>query len=107
MIHNISVSICPSSSAPAPVGRLQLSNSGGTDSLQTQWEPAPGDLDSYRVLLVRDSSVIKNESVRANISSLSFQALRPGALYKVVVTTVGAGLTSRQAVAEGRTGEVT
>ncbi|XP_037539054.1 receptor-type tyrosine-protein phosphatase beta [Nematolebias whitei] len=88
---------------PAPVGRLQVSNFGSIDSLQTEWEPSPGDLDSYQVLLVHDSSVIKNESVQANISSLSFQALRPGALYKVVVTTIRAGLTSRQAVAEGRT----
>ncbi|XP_037834338.1 receptor-type tyrosine-protein phosphatase beta isoform X2 [Kryptolebias marmoratus] len=88
---------------PAPVSRLQVSNLGSIDSLQAQWEPAPGDLDSYRVLLVHDSSVIKNESVQANVSSVDFRALRPGALYKVVVTTVRAGLTSRQAVAEGRT----
>uniref|UniRef100_A0A667ZM29 protein-tyrosine-phosphatase n=1 Tax=Myripristis murdjan TaxID=586833 RepID=A0A667ZM29_9TELE len=73
------------------------------DSLQTQWERAHGDLDSYRVLLVHDSSVIKNESVAADTTSLSFLALRPGALYKVVVTTVRAGQASRQNVEEGRT----
>ncbi|XP_072242893.1 receptor-type tyrosine-protein phosphatase beta-like isoform X2 [Leuresthes tenuis] len=89
--------------APAQVRWLQVSNSGATDSLQAQWEPASGYLDSYRVLLVHDSSIIKNESVAADTSSVSFQALRPGALYTVVVTTIRAGLTSRQAVAEGRT----
>ncbi|XP_013882224.1 receptor-type tyrosine-protein phosphatase beta [Austrofundulus limnaeus] len=89
--------------APAPVGRLQVSNLDSSDSLEARWEPAPGDPDSYQVLLVHDSSVIKNESVQVNISSVRFQVLRPGALYKVVVTTVRAGLTSRQAVAEGRT----
>lgn len=41
----------------------------------------------------------------ANISSLSFQALRPGALYRVVVTTVRVGHVSRQTVSEGRTGK--
>ena len=82
-----------------------MSNGGTTDSLQTQWERAAGELDSYRVLLVRDSSVIRNESVAADATNLNFHALRPGALYKVVVTTVGAGQTSRQTVAEGRTGE--
>uniref|UniRef100_A0A672YIZ3 protein-tyrosine-phosphatase n=1 Tax=Sphaeramia orbicularis TaxID=375764 RepID=A0A672YIZ3_9TELE len=97
---------------PAQVTKLQVSNGGGTDSLQTQWEPATGDVDSYQVLLVHDSSVIKNESVAANTSSLSFHSLRPGALYRVVLTTVRAGHTSRQTVAEGRTvpaavGEVT
>ncbi|XP_069028817.1 receptor-type tyrosine-protein phosphatase beta-like isoform X2 [Embiotoca jacksoni] len=89
--------------APAAVGRLQVSNLGSTDSLEAQWQPASGDLDSYRVLLVHESSVIKNESVTADTSSVSFLALRPGALYRVVVTTVRAGHTSRQTVAEGRT----
>ncbi|XP_071376362.1 receptor-type tyrosine-protein phosphatase beta-like [Centroberyx affinis] len=97
---------------PAQVTQLQVSNGGSTDSLQAQWERAAGDLDSYRVLLVHDSSVIKNESVAADTTGLSFPALRPGALYRVVVTTVRAGQTSRQSVAEGRTvpaavGEVT
>ncbi|XP_030587276.1 receptor-type tyrosine-protein phosphatase beta isoform X2 [Archocentrus centrarchus] len=88
---------------PAQVSGLQLSNLGSTDSLQARWEPASGHLDSYQVLLVYDSSVIKNESVMANTSSVNFQALRPGALYRVVVTTVRAGHVSRQMVAEGRT----
>ncbi|KAM4734375.1 receptor-type tyrosine-protein phosphatase beta isoform 2-T2 [Anableps anableps] len=88
---------------PAPVRQLQVFNLDSTDSLQAQWELASGDQDLYQVLLVRDSSVIKNKSVAANISSISFQNLRPGAQYKVVVTTIRAGLTSRQTVAEGRT----
>ncbi|XP_047204868.1 receptor-type tyrosine-protein phosphatase beta-like isoform X1 [Girardinichthys multiradiatus] len=88
---------------PAPVSQLQVSNHGSTDSLQAHWELASGDQDSYQVLLVHDSSIIKNGSVVANISSIIFQNLRPGAQYKVVVTTVRAGLTSRQTVAEGRT----
>ncbi|XP_062276737.1 receptor-type tyrosine-protein phosphatase beta-like [Scomber scombrus] len=97
---------------PAQVTQLQVSNGGSIDSLHTQWERASGDLDSYRVLLVHDSSVIKNESVAANTTSLSFHSLRPGALYRVVLTTVRAGRSSRQTVAEGRTvpaavGEVT
>ncbi|XP_041851938.1 receptor-type tyrosine-protein phosphatase beta-like isoform X2 [Melanotaenia boesemani] len=89
--------------APAQVGQLHVSNLGTTDSLQIQWEPASGDLDSYRILLVHDSSIIKNQSVVADTSSICFQSLRPGALYKVVMTTIKAGLTSRQTVAEGRT----
>ncbi|KAF1386262.1 hypothetical protein PFLUV_G00092690, partial [Perca fluviatilis] len=88
---------------PAQVGGLRVSNLGSTDSLQTQWERAAGDLDSYRVLLVHDSSVIKNESVPADATSIVFHALRPGALYRVVLTSVRAGQTSRQTVAEGRT----
>ncbi|XP_061578272.1 receptor-type tyrosine-protein phosphatase beta-like isoform X2 [Cololabis saira] len=88
---------------PAQVAELQVHNLGSTDSLQTQWEPVPGDLDLYQVLLVHDGSIIKNESVPISTSNISFQGLRPGALYKVVVTTIRAGLSSRQTVAEGRT----
>ncbi|XP_045060884.1 receptor-type tyrosine-protein phosphatase beta isoform X2 [Coregonus clupeaformis] len=97
---------------PAQVTSLRVTNGGSTDSLQTQWERAAGELDSYRVLLIHDSSVIKNESAPAHTMAYSFLALKPGALYRVVVTTVRAGQASRQSVAEGRTvpaavGEVT
>nr|XP_061780963.1 receptor-type tyrosine-protein phosphatase beta-like [Nerophis lumbriciformis] len=97
---------------PSQVNRLQVSNLGSTESLLAQWDQANGDLDLYLVLLVHEGSVIKNESVAVVASSLSFRGLRPGALYRVVVTTVRAGRTSRQSVAEGRTvpaavGEVT
>lgn len=56
-------------------------------------------------MLVHDSSVIKNQSVEANATSISFLALKPGALYRVVLTTIRAGQSSRQTVAEGRTGK--
>ncbi|XP_068169231.1 receptor-type tyrosine-protein phosphatase beta-like [Antennarius striatus] len=97
---------------PAQVSRLRVSNSRTTDSLQALWDRASGEVDSYRVLLVHDSSVIKNQSVEADATSISFNALRPGALYRVVLTTIRAGQSSRQTVAEGRTvpaavGEVT
>ncbi|XP_036375878.1 receptor-type tyrosine-protein phosphatase beta-like isoform X2 [Megalops cyprinoides] len=97
---------------PAEVKRLSVSNQGRTDSLQTSWERAAGDIDSYRLLLVHDSIVIKNESVLADTTAYHFHSLKPGALYRVVVTTVSGGLASRQTVAEGRTvpaavGEVT
>lgn len=90
---------------PAQVVQLLVSNNGTTDSLQAQWERPPGDLDSYRLLLVHDSSVIKNQSVWANTTSVSFHGLRPGALYKVVLTTSRAEKNSRQTVVEGHTGE--
>lgn len=104
-VFNVSVCLWFSLPAPAQVTRLQVSDGGSTDSLQMQWERASGELDSYRVLLVHDSSVIKNQSVEANTTSIGFHALRPGALYRVVLTTIRAGQSSRQTVAEGRTGK--
>lgn len=90
---------------PAQVVQLLVSNNGTTDSLQAQWERPSGKLDSYRLLLVHDSSIIKNQSVEANTTGISFHGLRPGALYKVVLTTSRAGKNSRQTVVEGRTGK--
>lgn len=89
---------------PADVTQLFVRGQGRTDSLQTSWAAAEGDVDSYRVLLIHDSVVIKNESVSANTTACQFHSLMPGALYRVVVTTVSGGLSSKQAVAEGRTG---
>lgn len=91
--------------APAQVTRLRVSNGGSTDSLQVQWEQTSGEVDFYRLLLVHDSIIIKNQSVEANTTGISFHALIPGALYRVVFTTVRAAHSSRQTVAEGRTGE--
>lgn len=91
--------------APAQVTQLQVSNDGSTDSLQVQWEQTSGELDFYRILLVHDSIIIKNQSVEANTTGISFHALIPGGLYRVVLTTISAGQSSRQTVAEGRTGK--
>lgn len=90
---------------PAQVVQLLVYNNGTTDSLQAQWERPSGELDSYRLLLVHDSSVIKNQSIEANATDVSFHGLRSGALYKVVLTTSTAGKDSRQTVVEGRTGK--
>ncbi|XP_056308714.1 receptor-type tyrosine-protein phosphatase beta-like, partial [Danio aesculapii] len=88
---------------PAQVTQLRVSNEGRTDALQVSWDAALGQLDLYRVLLIQDSVVVRNESVRPNTTALLFQSLRPGALYRAVVTTAHRSARSRQMVAEGRT----
>uniref|UniRef100_A0A8C9VFG0 protein-tyrosine-phosphatase n=1 Tax=Scleropages formosus TaxID=113540 RepID=A0A8C9VFG0_SCLFO len=98
--------------SPAEVTHLRIGSQGSTDGLRVSWERAEGEIDSYRVLLVHDSVVIKSENVTADTTSYRFHGLVPGALYRTVVTTVSGGVSSRQTVAEGRTvpaavGEVT
>uniref|UniRef100_A0A9J7YD65 protein-tyrosine-phosphatase n=1 Tax=Cyprinus carpio carpio TaxID=630221 RepID=A0A9J7YD65_CYPCA len=88
---------------PAQVTKLRVSNQGSTDALQVRWDVAAGEVDLYRVLLIHDSVVMKNESVPPNVTSYHFQGLRSGTLYRTVVTTVHRGDLSRQAVADGRT----
>ncbi|KAK9952792.1 hypothetical protein ABG768_018599 [Culter alburnus] len=88
---------------PAQVTHLQVSNQGSTDALQVRWDRAVGEVDLYRVLLIHDSVVMKNESVPPNVTSYHFQGLRSGALYRTVVTTMHRNALSRQTVADGRT----
>lgn len=91
-------------SVPAQVTHIQVSNDGSTDALQVRWDRGAGAVDLYRLLLIHDSVVMKNESVPSNITSFHFQELRSGALYRTVVTAVHSGVLSRQTIADGRTG---
>ncbi|XP_062856317.1 receptor-type tyrosine-protein phosphatase beta-like [Trichomycterus rosablanca] len=88
---------------PAAVSELTVSNDGSSSSLTVSWTGAEGEMDWYRVLLIQNSVVIRNESVTSQHTSHSFHALRSGALYRVVVITLRNGVPSRQRVAEGRT----
>uniref|UniRef100_A0A8C1QB89 protein-tyrosine-phosphatase n=1 Tax=Cyprinus carpio TaxID=7962 RepID=A0A8C1QB89_CYPCA len=88
---------------PAQVTQLRVSNQGSTDALQVSWDGAAGEVDLYRLLLIHNSVVMKNESVPPNVTSYHFQGLRSGALYRTVLTTVHRGDLSRQTVADGRT----
>uniref|UniRef100_A0A803YNZ0 protein-tyrosine-phosphatase n=1 Tax=Meleagris gallopavo TaxID=9103 RepID=A0A803YNZ0_MELGA len=90
---------------PAQVTGLTVSSQGSTNSLFTNWTKALGDVDSYQVLLIHENVVIKNETVPSETNEYHFYLLKPGGLYSVVVTTVSGGISSRQTIAEGRTGK--
>ncbi|XP_048861461.1 receptor-type tyrosine-protein phosphatase beta-like isoform X2 [Brienomyrus brachyistius] len=94
---------CQKRIVPAEVTRLSIDNEGSADSLRASWDRATGDVDSYRVLLIHDTAVIKNETVAADITSYHFPSLRPGTLYRVAVTALSGGLPSGEVVAEDRT----
>ncbi|XP_075065625.1 receptor-type tyrosine-protein phosphatase beta isoform X2 [Mixophyes fleayi] len=88
---------------PSQVINLNVTNLGATTSLYTDWTRGRGDVDSYQVLLIHENIVIKNESVSSDTNKYQFHSLKPGGLYSVVVTTISGGISSRQALAEGRT----
>ncbi|XP_072257466.1 receptor-type tyrosine-protein phosphatase beta isoform X1 [Pyxicephalus adspersus] len=88
---------------PSQVLNLNLTNMGTSTSLHAEWTRGRGDVDSFQVLLIHEHIVIKNESVSSDTSKYQFYSLKPGGLYSVVVTTVSGGISSRQALAEGRT----
>lgn len=97
------VTIC--FAVPAQVTGLTVASQGSTNSLFTNWTRALGDVDSYQVLLIHENVVIKNETVPSETTRYHFYPLKPGGLYSVVVTTVSGGISSRQMIAEGRTGK--
>ncbi|XP_036905344.1 receptor-type tyrosine-protein phosphatase beta isoform X1 [Sturnira hondurensis] len=88
---------------PAQVTGLHVANQGTTSSLFTNWTQAMGDVEFYQVLLIHENVVIKNENISSEASTYNFHSLKSGSLYSVVVTTVSGGISSRQAVMEGRT----
>uniref|UniRef100_A0A8C1LK06 protein-tyrosine-phosphatase n=1 Tax=Cyprinus carpio TaxID=7962 RepID=A0A8C1LK06_CYPCA len=88
---------------PLKVNRLKLSNKGKSDSLNASWEKPSGDLDFYNLVLLRVGCTVDNISVSANTTSTLLPFLRPGALYKLLVTTVSGTQTSKLAEAECRT----
>lgn len=101
----LSNSVTISFSVPAQVTGLTVSSQGSTNSLFTNWTRALGDVDSYQVLLIHENVVIKNETVPSETNRYHFYPLKPGGLYSVVVTTVSGGISSRQTIAEERTGK--
>lgn len=88
---------------PLKVNHLKLSNKGNTDSLNASWEKPLGDLDFYHLLLLRVGQTVHNVSVSANTTSTLLPFLTPGALHKLMVTTVSGSQTSKLAEAECRT----
>ncbi|XP_038563697.1 receptor-type tyrosine-protein phosphatase beta [Micropterus salmoides] len=82
--------------------RVITMRSSGFNSLQVSWETPPGDVDSYSLILLHDSVVVQNYSVTVGSSSLLLAGLTPGALYRLLATTVSGGLQSETTSLEGR-----
>lgn len=93
-------------SVPLKVNHLKLSNKGQSDSLNASWEKPSGDLDFYNLALLWIGQMVHNVSVSANTTSTLLPFLRPGALHKLLVTTVSGSQTSKLAEAECRTGNI-
>uniref|UniRef100_A0A672KPC9 protein-tyrosine-phosphatase n=1 Tax=Sinocyclocheilus grahami TaxID=75366 RepID=A0A672KPC9_SINGR len=88
---------------PLKVNHLKLSNKGKSASLNASWEKPSGDLDFYNLALLWIGQTVHNVSVSANTTSILLPFLRPGALHRLLVTTVSGSQTSKLAEAECRT----
>lgn len=74
-------------SGPAYVNDL-LIKANSTGSLSFRWSPPEGDFDGYDIFLYSSDEVLHDrKNADAKTQECSFQNLRPGALYKMVVLT--------------------
>ncbi|XP_066523944.1 receptor-type tyrosine-protein phosphatase beta [Hoplias malabaricus] len=85
---------------PQSVTSLKLVNAGSVDSLNATWQRPHGDLDSYQVLLLHNKDTVHNVSVPASVTSVQLSSLTPGALYKMILTTVSGEQVSKEAQVE-------
>lgn len=91
---------------PGPASITDLSiRTSTTSSLTFHWSPPEGDFQFYEAFLYKsDESLQESRRVQPNIQLCSFQGLRPGAPYRLVVL-IHSGDQTNQTLMWARTGE--
>uniref|UniRef100_A0A3Q1IKP3 protein-tyrosine-phosphatase n=1 Tax=Anabas testudineus TaxID=64144 RepID=A0A3Q1IKP3_ANATE len=85
-VHSLGVS-AEARTRPAAVTDLTVKANSST-SLSFSWSPPDGDFEVYEVFLYKsDDSLKESQHVQSSSQQCSFQGLRPGAPYKLVVLT--------------------
>ncbi|XP_056656711.1 receptor-type tyrosine-protein phosphatase beta isoform X2 [Monodelphis domestica] len=79
---------------PATVNNLKGSNQNMTDSLLFTWSPAPGDLDSYELILYNPNGSQKEKWKAKDLTEKHFHSLVPGRMYTLSVVTHSGDLTN-------------
>ncbi|XP_074082245.1 receptor-type tyrosine-protein phosphatase beta isoform X1 [Macrotis lagotis] len=79
---------------PAPVNNLKGSNQNMTDSLWFTWSPAPGDVDSYELILYNPNGTRKENWKAKDPTEKHFHSLVPGRKYTLSVVTHSGDLTN-------------
>ncbi|XP_060220333.1 receptor-type tyrosine-protein phosphatase V-like [Meriones unguiculatus] len=94
--QNVTVNLT-AQTAPSVVRGLQLHSSGSPASLEGSWSNAPGDQDSYQLLLyhLESHTLACNVSVSPGILSYNFDNLLPGSQYVLEVITWAGSLQAK------------
>jgi len=91
-------------SVPAAVTNLKVTENT-TDRLSFSWTTSQGELDSYDIFLYNpDKSLHDRISGEQHLQKCSFQNLRQGRMYRMVIVTHSGDLTNESSVF-GRTGK--
>ncbi|XP_062850734.1 receptor-type tyrosine-protein phosphatase beta [Trichomycterus rosablanca] len=70
---------------PAAIAGVTVTNNGRPDFLNVSWKAAPGDIDSYQVILKNSERIVHTLTV-TKLSS-EFSSLVPGRLYTISIST--------------------
>ncbi|EHB03747.1 Receptor-type tyrosine-protein phosphatase V [Heterocephalus glaber] len=97
--QNVTVTLM-ARTAPSIVHGLQLRSSGSPASLEASWGDAPGEKDSYQLLLYHQESqtLAHNISVSPDILSYNFGNLFPGTKYVLELTTWAGDLQEKTSI---------
>ncbi|XP_038205568.1 receptor-type tyrosine-protein phosphatase V-like [Arvicola amphibius] len=97
--QNVTVTLT-AQTAPSVVRGLQLHSSGSPASLEASWSDAPGDQDSYQLLLyhLESQTLAHNISVSPGILSYNFDNLLPGSQYVLEVITWAGSLQAKTSI---------
>ncbi|XP_045892944.1 receptor-type tyrosine-protein phosphatase beta-like [Micropterus dolomieu] len=100
-VHSLGVSL-EARTRPAAVTDLSI-KANTTTSLSFHWSPPEGDFELYEIFLYKsDDSLQESQRSQSSSQQFSFQGLRPGAPYRMVVVT-HSGEQSNQSSIWGRT----
>uniref|UniRef100_A0A3B5QS94 Protein tyrosine phosphatase receptor type B n=1 Tax=Xiphophorus maculatus TaxID=8083 RepID=A0A3B5QS94_XIPMA len=87
-VHTIAVT------APSVVDSLQVASSS-LDSLGVLWQPGPGRMENFKVLVMdQDGFLLRNITLKNTTTYTKLDRLQPGTPYRVTVVTNAAGLQS-------------
>uniref|UniRef100_A0A8C2QDU8 Receptor-type tyrosine-protein phosphatase V n=1 Tax=Cricetulus griseus TaxID=10029 RepID=A0A8C2QDU8_CRIGR len=97
--QNVTVTLT-AQTAPSEVRGLQLHSSGSPASLEASWSEAPGNQDSYQLLLyhLESQMLACNVSVSPGILSYNFGNLLPGSQYVLEVITWAGSLQAKTSI---------
>ncbi|XP_044212573.1 receptor-type tyrosine-protein phosphatase eta isoform X1 [Thunnus albacares] len=88
VVEGVKSTVESTSSYTRPAAVSDIVAIGGTTNMSVSWTLALGQVDSYTVLLYRDSQLKTNHTDLSNTTvNTVFQDLKPGVLYCVVVIT--------------------
>lgn len=94
LVYHLTAACLGIPAAPSVVDSLQVASSS-LDSLGVLWQPGPGRMENFKVLVMdQDGFLLRNITLKNTTTYTELDRLQPGTPYRVTVVTNAAGLQS-------------